>query len=560
MDARSATHSTENSSENLLRESTHRKDDANVIKFTSQEDSTSMSMASANTTGARANGDSTEGEHPTKLVMILTLASSISGFMFGYDTGYISAALVNVGTDLSNKILNSQEKELITSATSLGALIGALLGGVGANLIGRKRVLMGSNVIFVVGTIIQLVAKHVWTMISGRFVLGLGVGIASLIAPLMLSELAPSKYRGRLIVTNCIFITGGQLVAYFINWGLTDVNGGWRVSVGLCMPPAVIQSALFLFLPDTPRYYVINGNYERAREVLKKTHSDSSEAHIDALLDDMIHSNSTVPGGPISQIWNSIKVIHSKPANFRALILACGLQGIQQFTGFNSLMYFSATIFKTIGFENATAVSIIIAATNFVFTLIALCIIDFVGRRRILLFAIPGMCAALVICAIAFHFLGVKFGDNDEVVVETTGITGWGIVIILGMVFYVASYAIGIGNSAWTGVELFSDVNVRSVGGMSAAATNWAGSLVIASTFLTMLERITPPGTFAFFAALCFVSFIFVLFLLPEVAGLKLEETTKLLEGGFNVRAARKLSKERKKLARLAQDPESTEV
>uniref|UniRef100_A0A0L0P3L0 Major facilitator superfamily (MFS) profile domain-containing protein n=1 Tax=Candidozyma auris TaxID=498019 RepID=A0A0L0P3L0_CANAR len=474
--------------------------------------------------------------------------------MFGYDTGYISAALVNVGTDLSNKILTSGEKELITSATSLGALIGALFGGVGANLFGRKRVLLGSNVFFVVGTIIQLVAKHVWTMIAGRFVLGLGVGVASLIAPLMLSELAPSKYRGRLIVTNCIFITGGQLVAYFINWPLTHVDGGWRVSVGLCMVPAVIQLGFFLYLPDTPRYYVIKGDLERAKQVLRKTHSDSSEVHVEALLADMIQSNSTVPGGPVSQIWNSIKLIHSRPANLRALILACGLQGIQQFTGFNSLMYFSATIFKTIGFENATAVSIIIAATNFVFTLVALCIIDFVGRRRILLFAIPGMCIALVICAIAFHFLGVKFGSGDEVVVETTGISGWGIVVILGMVFYVASYAIGIGNSAWTGVELFSDVNVRSVGGMYAAATNWAGSLVIASTFLTMLENITPPGTFALFAALCFVSFLFVLFLLPEVAGLKLEETTKLLEGGFNVRTARKLSKERKRLAKQAVD------
>ncbi|KAM3124544.1 hypothetical protein CJJ07_001191 [Candidozyma auris] len=550
--------STDNSSDNLLREASHAKNGANVIKFHSQDDSTSSSIVSGTTAGLQANGDSTKGETPTTLVYLLTLASSISGFMFGYDTGYISAALVNVGTDLSNKILTSGEKELITSATSLGALIGALFGGVGANLFGRKRVLLGSNVFFVVGTIIQLVAKHVWTMIAGRFVLGLGVGVASLIAPLMLSELAPSKYRGRLIVTNCIFITGGQLVAYFINWPLTHVDGGWRVSVGLCMVPAVVQSGFFLYLPDTPRYYVIKGDLERAKQVLRKTHSDSSEVHVEALLADMIQSNSTVPGGPVSQIWNSIKLIHSRPANLRALILACGLQGIQQFTGFNSLMYFSATIFKTIGFENATAVSIIIAATNFVFTLVALCIIDFVGRRRILLFAIPGMCIALVICAIAFHFLGVKFGSGDEVVVETTGISGWGIVVILGMVFYVASYAIGIGNSAWTGVELFSDVNVRSVGGMYAAATNWAGSLVIASTFLTMLENITPPGTFALFAALCFVSFLFVLFLLPEVAGLKLEETTKLLEGGFNVRTARKLSKERKRLAKQAVDDSSS--
>lgn len=490
---------------------------------------------------------------PSRLVILLAFASSISGFMFGYDTGYISGALVSVGTDLSNKILTNGEKELITSATSLGALIGALAGGLLANLLGRRLVLLTSNVIFVVGTIIQLAARHVWTMIVGRFVLGWGVGIASLISPLMLSELAPSRYRGRLIVTNGMFITGGQLVAYFINWALTSMNHGWRVSVGLCMVPPVIQFVLFWFLPDTPRFYIINNDVASAKSVLKKIYKDVDDSFVDAEVAEMVASNSNVPGnGPLSRAWSSLKIIHRNPANFRALILACGLQGIQQFTGFNSLMYFSATIFETCGFENATAVSIIIAATNFVFTFIAFCIIDKVGRRRILLFAIPCMCAALVLCAIGFHFLGIKFNSSDDVKVKASGITGWGIVIILSMVWYVASYAIGIGTSAWTGVELFSDVNVRSIGAMFATATNWAGSLTIASTFLTMLENITPPGTFSLFAGLCAVSFVFVVFLYPEVTGLELEETSQLLSTGFHVREASKLSKERKKRSKFS--------
>lgn len=489
---------------------------------------------------------------PSKLVILLTFASSISGFMFGYDTGYISGALVSIGTDLSNKTLTGGEKEFITSATSLGALIGAIIGGILANLLGRRMVLLGSNIIFVVGTIIQLASRHVWTMIVGRFVLGWGVGIASLISPLMLSELAPSRYRGRLIVTNGMFITGGQLVAYFINWALTTMDHGWRVSVGLCMVPPVVQFGLFWFLPDTPRFYVINNDIASAKSVLMRIYKDVDDGFVDAELDEMVMSNSVVPGdGPISRAWNSIKIIHRSPSNLRALVLACGLQGIQQFTGFNSLMYFSATIFETCGFDNSTAVSIIIAATNFVFTFVALCIIDKVGRRRILMFAIPCMCASLVLCAIGFHFLGIVFGDSEDVVVESRGITGWGIVIILSMVWFVASYAIGIGTSAWTGVELFSDVNVRSVGAMFATATNWSGSLVIASTFLTMLEDITPTGTFSLFAGLCFVSFLFVFFLYPEVAGLELEETTRLLSNGFNVRQASQLSKERKKKSKF---------
>lgn len=133
-------------------------------------------------------------------------------------------------------------------------------------------------------------------MIVGRFVLGWGVGIASLIAPLMISELAPAKYRGRLIVTNVMFITGGQLIAYFINWGLTRVDHGWRVSVGLCMVPPVLQFVLFWFLPDTPRFYVMNGEIERAKQVLRQVHIEPSEAFVDATVDEMVASNSNVPG------------------------------------------------------------------------------------------------------------------------------------------------------------------------------------------------------------------------------------------------------------------------
>lgn len=490
-------------------------------------------------------------ERPTKLVVILTLVLSISGFMFGYDTGYISSALVNIGTALGGKLLTSGEKEFITSSTSLGALIGAVVGGILANIIGRKTVLLASNIVFVAGTIIQITSASVWQMIVGRFVLGWGVGIASLISPLMLSELAPAKYRGRIIVTNVLFITGGQLIAYFINWGLTHVHNGWKVSVGLCMVPPVLQFGLFWFLPDTPRYYIMNGEVEKAREVLRKTHKDPSNAYIDAIVDDMIASNSVVPGNnPLEQAWNSVKIIHRVPANLRALILACGLQGIQQFTGFNSLMYFSATIFETIGFDNPTAVSIIIAAANFVFTCLALCIIDIVGRRRILLVCMPVMAAAMIVCAIAFHYLDIDFSGKG-VKIHTHGISGWGIVVIVSMVCYVAGYATGIGNSAWAGVELFSDVNVRAVGGMYATATNWAGSLVIASTFLTMLENITPTGTFAFFGGLCVLAFLCVLFLLPETAGLELEETTLLLNEGFNVRELIRLAKARKRGGKL---------
>ncbi|CCH44905.1 Myo-inositol transporter 1 [Wickerhamomyces ciferrii] len=484
---------------------------------------------------------------PSPLIIVLTIISSISGFMFGYDTGYISSALVAIGTDLDGKRLTYGEKEIITAATSLGALITALMAGLCADFFGRKPTIMSSNAMFLIGAALQCAAKTFWVMAVGRFIMGFGIGIGSLVSPLFISEISPSRFRGRLTVINCLCITGGQLVAYGCGAGLTHVHNGWRILVGLSLIPAAIQFFVFFWLPDTPRYYIMKGKLDKACAVLKRTHLDSTDELIEDKVAELARLNSQIPGKTIlHQTWNAIKEVHSVPSNLRALVIACGLQGIQQFTGFNSLMYFSSTIFETVGFNDSTAVSIVVAGTNFIFTVIAFFIIDKAGRRLMLLLAIPGMMVSLILCAIAFHFLGVKFDGGHDAVVETTGITGWGILVIVGMILYVATYAIGIGNVPWQQSELFPQ-QVRGIGTSYATAVNWAGSLVISSTFLTMLQNITPPGTFALFAALCAVSWVFTFFCYPELSGLELEETKQLLTGGFNIKASKILAKKRKK-------------
>ncbi len=483
---------------------------------------------------------------PAPLLLVVVFMASVSGFMFGYDTGYISSALVSIGTDLSNKTLTTGNKEFITSATSLGAILGSIIAGSLADTFGRKWTIFGSNILFILGSGLQTGSHSVWQMIGGRFVMGWGVGIGSLTAPLYISEMSPSSFRGRLVIINCLSITGGQLIAYGIGAGLNHVNNGWRILVGISIIPPFIQMIVFFFLPDTPRYLVQKGFLEEAENVILKTHRGTTPEMVKAKIDELI--DSTKSGFPddtphLKLLLLKIKKIHHG-ANFRALVLATGMQGIQQFTGFNSLMYFSSTIFESVGFNNATAVSIIVAGTNFVFTILAFFIIDIVGRRRILLVTIPGMCAALVLNAIAFHFVPFNF-NGDELVSSGSGISGWGIVILVGMMLYIAFYAAGIGNVPWQQSELFP-MSVRGLGVSYATATNWSGSLVISSTFLTMLENITPTGTFALFAAICAVSFFFIFFLYPELSNLELEETQLLLTDGFNIKLSLQMAKERK--------------
>lgn len=294
-------------------------------------------------------------DKPSFMVIVLTALASISGFMFGYDTGYISSALVSIGKSFG-KELTYGEEQFITAATSLGAFITALLSGLIVDFSGRKPLLMLSNLMFIVGAIIQCAAQTVWTMIVGRFIMGFGVGIGSLISPLYISELAPSRFRGRLVVLNCLGITGGQLIAYAIGAGLNHVNNGWRILVGLSMIPPAIQFVSFLFLPDTPRYLIMRNKTEAAEKVLLRTNPNASLENIRTKILDLQEEDLLSEcRNPFKKWWNTVVELHRVPSNFRALFISCALQAIQQYTGFNSLMYFSSTIFKAIGFNNSTA-------------------------------------------------------------------------------------------------------------------------------------------------------------------------------------------------------------
>lgn len=478
-------------------------------------------------------------------IIMLTFVASISGFMFGYDTGYVSSALVSIGTDLG-KQLTYKDKELIVSATSLGALLSALVSGVAADIYGRKLCIMFSNVMFIIGASVQVCAHSSWEMVLGRFIMGVGVGIGSLISPLFIAEIAPKMIRGRLTVVNSLCLTGGQLVAYACGAGLTHVNSGWRILVALSIIPSLIQFIFFIFLPDTPRFYAMKGKLDRAAEVLMRSYNEVEHDIVDQKIKELVELNKTIPGDHVySKIWNTFKEICLVPSNLRALIIGCGLQLIQQFCGWNSLMYFSGTIFETVGFKNPTAVSIIVAATNFIFTLIAFFVIDRLGRRVILLTSLPGMVFSLIICAISFHYIGVRFVDGGQTVVKEVGVGAWSIVIIIFIILFVAFYALGIGTVPWQQSELFPQ-SVRGIGTACSTATNWSGSLVIASTFLTITKKITPTGTFLLFAAIGFLSIIFIYFCYPELSGVELEEVQLILKDGFNIEASKTLSKKRK--------------
>lgn len=506
-----------------------------------------------------AERDSIDTRKPTKLLFLLALVTSFCGFMFGYDTGYISSALLVMNRDLG-KVLTSGDKELITSATSLGALIFAIFGGFLSDAFGRKWVISFANIMFIVGGAMQTGAHSLWLMIVGRFIMGWGVGLASLVAPLYLSELAPTRFRGRLVIMNVMAITIGQLVAYGIGAGLAHVRNGWRILVGLSLVPSTLQMVLFLYMPETPRFLIRENRLLEARKVLSQVYNGAGELEltnkIAEIQQDMPPQDKAIAKATATPFfrkvllqtkhltasyWSSTKKLFRYAANRRALAIVIGLQFFQQFSGWNALMYYSATIFQSVGFDNPATVSIIIAATNFAFTCVAFLIIDRIGRRALLVGTMWGMSLGLVMCAVAFHYLPFDIEEGSQ----DMGEKKWSVVVIVFIFVYAAFYATGIGNVPWQQSEMLP-MEVRGIGTSLATATNWAGSLIISATFLTMMKSITPTGAFVFYAAICMVGEVLVILFYPETASLSLEEIHGLLEGGFQVRRSLKLSQSKK--------------
>ena len=488
-------------------------------------------------------------------------------------TGVISSTLVSIGTDLSshNAPLTTLHKSLITSATSFCALVASPTAGYLADALGRRTCILLADVLFVAGALWQAFAGSVLSMVLGRSVVGLAVGAASFVTPLYIAELAPRTVRGRLVTVNQLFITGGQVVAYLIGWAFAGTGAGWRWMVGLGAAPAIAQAVLMLGMPETPRWLLQRERKEKARMVLSKVYGQGQELAVEGTLRSIEEeikeeraSRKAVGGddGKVAGIGDTFGELLSIGGNRRALNIACLLQGAQQLCGFNSLMYFSATIFAMIGFANPVATSLVIASTNFLFTLLVFKLIDRVGRRRILLMSIPFMVVGLALCAVAFRFVDLPKDEagtstitklllfvRRQVINEPKRSGPWPLIVVFSMIVYVAAYALGLGCVPWQQSELFP-LSVRSLGSGIATGTNWACNTVVGFTFLPMMNLLSPTGTFAVYALVCAASWVSVWRIYPETAGLGLEGVRGLLEDGYGVEASLKKFAERKRSSR----------
>lgn len=341
----------------------------------------------------------------TPYIMRLALSAGIGGLLFGYDTGVISGALLYIRDDFEDVDRKTWLQETIVSMAVAGAIVGAAFGGYINDRWGRRVAILGADVVFFFGAVVMAAAPKPWVIIIGRIFVGLGVGMASMTAPLYISEASPARIRGALVSTNGFLITGGQFLSYLINRAFTKATGTWRWMLGVAGVPAVVQFVLMLSLPESPRWLYRKNRVDEARAILEKIYpAHEVENELNALklsVEAEKADEAAIGEGMITKVMGAFK---NKVVR-RGLYAGITVQVAQQFVGINTVMYYAPTIVQFAGFASnsvALTLSLITSGLNAVGSIVSMCFVDRYGRRRLMIISMIGIISFLVILSVVF--------------------------------------------------------------------------------------------------------------------------------------------------------------
>lgn len=447
----------------------------------------------------------------SKWLWLVGLVTILSGLLFGYDQGVISGALpfITKSFDLTTFL-----QEVVTSWVTLGALVGALLAGAMADRFGRRTTLITAGMLFFVGALVQSLAPDTAILVVGRFVIGGGVGIASVAAPLYAAEMAPAKMRGRFVSSYQLAITIGILVAQIVDRALSD-SANWRLMLGLAVIPGVLLALVMIPMPDTPRWLLKMGRRPKARVAAVKVQGVDG---VDSRLDDIAAELAMEEKDKGS--WSDVLSPKIRPM----LKVGLGLAIFQQVTGINAVIYYSDSIFKAAGFssvqQQTDATILAIGCVNVLATFVAITFIDRFGRRPLLLAGLTGMIVSLAGLTLAFIFL------EDQG--KTTGTSFLGLATLVLLVIYIASFAFSLGPVVWTMISEIFPTRVRGRAIAVATAANWGAAFVVSASFLSIVNIVGTSGAFALFTIMSILAFVWISKKVPETKGKPLEEIEKL--------------------------------
>lgn len=427
--------------------------------------------------------------------------AAIGGLLFGYDTGVISGALLYIKSDLN---AGTVAQQAIVAMLLLGAIVGAVAAGYLADRLGRKWTKFYAGIVYMVGALGSAFAQDVAQLVIARFVLGLAVGTASFVAPMYISEVSPPKLRGGLVSFNQLAITVGILVSYLANLGFKDVGGNWRWMLGVAAIPGAALAIGMLTVPNTPRWLVEHGRREEATGVLHRLRPTASHSDVVAELGEIRNAAATQSGGRLRALTGR---------NMRPLLtVGLGLAIFQQIVGVNTVIYYAPTILSSTGLSNGGAIgqTVFIGVTNVVLTVVAVLLLDRLGRRVFLIAGTVGLTCSLAL-------LGTYFSIGSLQAQAPY-------LALVGLMCYIASFAVGLGPVFWLMISEIYPLRARSVAMSAATVANWSANFVVSFTFLSLVGAITRSGAFFLYAGIGVAAVTFFTLRVPETRHRSLEQ------------------------------------
>ncbi len=461
-------------------------------------------------------------------IVLLTLIATLGGLLFGYDTAVVSGAVGSLrayfiaprhlSPDEANTLLG-----FVTSSALIGCIIGGLIGGWISTHIGRKGGLIIAAVLFLISALGAAAPEfmfapighggpaYIWNFVGYRILGGIGVGLASMLAPMYIAEIAPARIRGNLVAWNQLAIVFGMLVIYFVNYTIARAGNsetwlhtiGWRYMFLSGSIPAVIFLLLLFLVPETPRYLMLRGREDKARQVLARlgTAEDGERE--------------------MNEIRESLAAHHSgKLFSFGALLIFIGimLSVFQQFVGINVVMYYAPTIFRGLGLTTDASLlqTIIVGAINLLFTIVAIVTVDRLGRK-------PLQIIGAIIMAVSMLALGANFMFH-----------GKGVLALMSMLVYIAGFALSWGPVTWVLLSEIFPNQIRGKAMAVAVAAQWIANYLVSSTFPVLNSNPYLVKTFhhgfAYFiyGVMSIVAALFVWKFVPETKNRSLEQMAHL--------------------------------
>ena len=449
-------------------------------------------------------------------LVFLSVVAALGGFLFGYDTAVISGTIAQVTEQFG---LDALQQGWYVGCALIGSIIGVLFAGILSDKFGRKSTMILSAILFSTSAIGCAVSTDFNQLVIYRIIGGVGIGVVSIISPLYISEVAVAQYRGRLVSLYQLAVTIGFLGAYLVNyqllgysmsnpdvstgwWNLVFVSEVWRGMLGMETLPAIMFFIIIFFIPESPRWLILKGKEEKATNILERIYTSSKDA-----LFQLAETKSVLSSESKSE-WKLLL----QPGIRKAVIIGVCIAMLGQFMGVNAVLYYGPSIFENAGLSGGDSLfyQVLVGLVNTLTTVLALVIIDKVGRKKLVYYGVSGMVISLVLIATYFIY-GESWGISS-------------IFLLIFFLFYVFCCAVSICAVVFVLLSEMYPTRVRGLAMSIAGFALWIGTYLIGQLTPWMLQNLTPAGTFILFAIMCVPYMLIVWKLVPETTGKSLEE------------------------------------